>query len=176
MTNWNNLHIDIDKQAKTKFDRYFQDLQKVLEEQNLSERKEEIFHDLENHIIDFMTTNDLKSINLQDALNIITELGLPEDYKDFSTMPGIINEINNKEKGKGNKNSPESKEIKCSNCGFMNAAESLYCLQCGSAIGDKLPNHKLKDVFFSDPNYIIGAIIFLVIILLILIQIIIYYF
>ena len=176
MINWNDLHITIDKQAQIQLDRYLDDIQKILEEQKLSEKEEEVFCDLENHIIDYITTNNMKSINLQEALDIIAELGSPEEYKDFSTMPDIINEINKKEKGKSKKNLPEYKEIKCPNCGFMNAEDSVYCLQCGSVIGDKLPNHTLKDVFFSDPNYIIGAIIFLGIILLILYQIIIYYF
>ena len=166
MINWNNLHISIDKQAKIQLERYFQDLQKILEDQQLKEKKFDIFSDLENHIIDYVTNNKLESITFQDALNIIGELGPPDEYKKFSTIPDIAEEINTKKSVPINQDSIMSNGIKCTNCGCVNEYDSAYCIQCGSVIKYE-SNYKSQNrqnpilyVFNKNPEYLFGILSF----------------
>ena len=170
MINWNNIHIAIDKQAKIQLDRYFEALQKILVEQHLSES--DIFNDLENHIIDYVTINRLKSVTFQDALSIIGELGPPDEYKDFSTLPSISDEINKKEKGRVNQSFVTSNKVKCSNCGCLNESDSVYCIQCGSLIKNENKiqkrNNPITYVFNKNPEYFFGILSFFLLELFIL--------
>ena len=161
MINWNDLHITIDNQAKIQIDRYFQDLQKILEDQNLFDKKEEVFHDLENHIIDHVTNHNLKTITFQDALNIIGELGPPDEYKDFSTMPGILDVINKKTNTLKVIPNFDNEFVLCDNCNTKNEKSSIFCIICGKKLTAKnkyVNEFPIKYLFKNRTTYFFNSI------------------
>ena len=140
MINWNKLQIKIDAQAEQHLNAYFKELEKILDDQNLTYKKKEVFNDLENHIIDYITENkNLKEITVDQALDIITELGSPDEFADYSNIPSLVDEINSKDqiKGKQNYQTP-NKYILCENCNEKIEINSVFCINCGVKINNSL--------------------------------------
>lgn len=171
MINWYQLEISIDNQAKKQLDHYFEDLENILESQNLSDKKNEIFHDLENHIIDYLTNNQIKTVTFTNVLEIISALGPPDEYTDFSNMPSLIDEIERKKDPVVKKyKSGSTNYILCQNCNFKNEENSIYCINCGVNLQKPIQKNKelinpLKFVFHLNPEYLLSLLSFYLIFL-----------
>ena len=131
MIDWDQLHVTIDNQAKDQFDRYFQDLEKILDDQNLTIEKRKIISELENHIRDYIIDNKINTVTYEESLKIISEFGPPDDFDDSSSLPGILDQFT--------KLPPEKKDSKaeiilCNNCNAKNNSFHEFCTNCGERI------------------------------------------
>ena len=72
MINWDQLGIKIDPQASIQIEHYFNDLENILNNQNLLYKKNEVFKELENHIIDIIRDKQILKISYAESLQILT--------------------------------------------------------------------------------------------------------
>jgi hypothetical protein len=133
MINWLKFNIKVENQARLQFEHYFEDLEKILNEQNLSFKKSEVFRDLENHIIDYIKNKQIELIDFKAALKIIEELGPPDEYADFSNFPSIQEQIQKKELKALLPATQSSLDelVLCQNCNAKNESSSIFCINCG---------------------------------------------
>ncbi len=176
MINWEAHDIRIENSAQKQFQHYFNDIKAILEEQNLSFKVNDILLDLEDHIVDYLRNNNIEFVSFKVALEIINELGSPEEYTDYSNMPDLVEEINKKDDYKrGNlnlhvqKKSPNdffNEPILCHNCNTKNELSSSYCIQCGvllkkksdvNSVGSRNP---FSYVFHLNPEYFFSLLTF----------------
>ena len=124
MINWEKYNITIDEKARIQFERYFNDIAQVLNQQQLSYKINEVFDELESFIVDYITTNRIISVSFKDSSQIIKIMGSPEEYKEFSNLPALIDEIQAK--------SEKNNKILCPNCNSKNDPDAQFCDNCGS--------------------------------------------
>ena len=159
MINWEHYDIKIDKQAQMQLNHYFDDLAKILDNQNLSYKKNEVFQDLENHIIDYITTKHLQMITFSDSLKIINELGPPIEYADFSTIPSLVAEINSKKiVSSVQSHSHNEYRFLCPHCNAKNEQNSSFCVNCGQKVYQKISlqniqKNSIRQLFLTNPVY-----------------------
>ena len=143
MINWRNYSIEIDESARIQLDHYFNDLGRILDNQHLSYKKEEVFSELEQHIIDYIRNNKIEKITFQDALDIIAELGPPDEYTDYSTLPNLINNVS--KANSINSEIPKTQitnYVLCENCREKNEEGSLYCINCGNRLAFRIGSNQ----------------------------------
>ena len=155
MINWGKYSIKIDEEARLQFEQYFNDIARILDQQQLAYKKNEVFDELKSFIIDYITNNKLISISYNDSLNIIKELGLPEEYKDFSTLPGIIANIHEK--------TSNINKILCPKCNTKNNQDAIFCDNCGTNLKKKdqgkiFNKTAIEYIFHVSPVYFLSMI------------------
>ena len=161
MINWNKIQVEFNDQAKVQLNRYFQDLEKIMDDQQLSYRKNEVFQELENHIIDIIRDKRIVKITYAESLQILTELGPPDEYSDFSNLPGIINSIQHQKNSNPNKPIQENADeiTLCYNCNTKNDSSSLFCVNCGQNLHQEQSLYirrnkdSIKQLFMLNPAY-----------------------
>lgn len=164
MINWEYYTIKIDRSARLQFDHYFADIKLILDSQNLSLKEHEIFKDLEDHIIDYIKNKNITTISFKEAMEIITELGPPEEFTDFSNLPGLVDEINRGKTRRLTSNNAFvdnqfNEPILCDNCNAKNEKNSVYCIQCGVPLKKKpvITSNRVRNPFsyvlHTNPEY-----------------------
>jgi hypothetical protein len=131
MINWDYYKIKIDLKAREKFKEYFNEIEKILFNQHLEEKKLDIFSELESHILDYISNKNISSINYEESMKIIAELGSPDEYADYSNIGNIQTEINKNISKRKPTFIPESNFIICNNCSMKNEESSIFCINCG---------------------------------------------
>ena len=170
MINWEYYNIKIDNTARLQFEHYFNDIKLILDKQNLVFKEHEIVTDLEDHIIDYIRNKDIATVSFKEAMEILAELGSPEEYADFSNLPNLIDEVNKSKQKKpiplsnASANLELGNPILCRNCNTKNEENSAFCIQCGAPL-KKNPegtSGNLKNpfsyVFRTNPEYFFGIL------------------
>ena len=161
MIDWEKYAIKIDYQASIQIEHYFNDLEKILNDQNLLYKKNEVFKELENHIIDIIRDKRIVKITYVDSLQILTELGPPDEYSDFSTLPGLINSVQRHENSVPHKPIQENLDeiTLCNKCNTKNYSSSIFCINCGQQLyqqkylTNKVTKNSIKQLFLFHPAY-----------------------
>lgn len=143
MINWNNIGVTIDNHALHQINNYFKDLEQILKKQSLSYKKKKVFDELENHIIDYISNNKIKTIDYATSQQLLNELGPPEEYSNYSTIPSLIEQANKKKIIKTSKEEQSThlhdeinNLVLCSYCNTKNEISSNFCIYCGNDISN----------------------------------------
>ena len=151
MINWNKLQVEIDDQARLQLDHYFRDLEMILDDQKLSYKKDEVFQELENYIIDYIRNQEIIVINFNTALKIIAELGPPDEYTDYSNLSSLLEKIEQKTPSTLVINPKDTGNLLlCEYCNSKNEPDSIYCIDCGRKMRNDLKNDSKN---YSNPIF-----------------------
>ena len=158
MINWKKVGVSIDNQSLHQIDHYFNDLEKVLTEQNLSYKKQEVFNLLENHIIDYISINNIKNIDYGVSLKLLAELGPPEEYSSYSSLPRLVDEVNKQKKSIKEPHNPTIlyETVLCTHCNAKNDDMSIYCINCGERLTVKPSKGSIVQFLKSHPYYLLN--------------------
>ena len=63
MINWGKYSIKIDEEARLQFEQYFNDIARILDQQQLAYKKNEVFDELKSFIIHWILLQSKKGTN-----------------------------------------------------------------------------------------------------------------